>query len=99
MLLDDDTAHRAARLHSFALLLAATFVELGGWTTLVDLPVAGALAFFFFIAVVSCMIHGLCRDTHNQLRDPLPGTHRHILVLIVAGFAIVFAGFRDARVL
>lgn len=32
-----DTAHRAGLLYSFALLLVATFVELSGWSTAVNL--------------------------------------------------------------
>ena len=36
-----DIAHRAALLYSFALLLVATFVELSGWGTLVNLLAAG----------------------------------------------------------
>ena len=46
-----DTAHRAALLYSFALLLVATFVELSGWSALVNLLAAGAMAFYFFAAV------------------------------------------------
>jgi len=48
-----DTAHRAALLYSFALLLVATFVELSGWSTLVNLLAAGAMAFYFFASVAS----------------------------------------------
>jgi hypothetical protein len=36
-----DIAHRAALLYSFALLLVAMFVELGGWGTVVNLIAAG----------------------------------------------------------
>ena len=46
-----DTAHRAALLYSFALLLVATFVELSGWGELVNLLAAGAMAFYFFAEI------------------------------------------------
>ena len=97
-----DTAHRAALLYSFATLLVATFVELSAWSTLVNLLAAGALVFFFAAAVVLYMIHGLRRDTDNQFRDPVPGTHAFMAALIVAeigGFLVLLAGFADAQLL
>src|SRR5688500_11801602 len=96
-----DIAHRAALLYSFATLLVATFVELSAWSALVNLLAAGALVFFFAAAVVGYMIHGLRRDTANQLRDPVPGTDGVMVALIVAGmagFAVLLAGFADAQI-
>jgi hypothetical protein len=48
-----DIAHRAALPYSFALLLVATFVELSGCETAVNLVAAGAMTFYFFAAVES----------------------------------------------
>ena len=96
-----DVAHRAALLYSFATLLVATFVELSAWSSLVNLLAAGAIVFFFAAAVVGYMIHGLRRDTDNQFRDPVAGTHGFMLALIVAeigGFLVLLAGFADAQV-
>ena len=96
-----DTAHRAALLYSFATVLVATFVELSSWSTLVNLLAAGALVFFFAAAVVGYMIHGLRRDTDNQFRDPVPGTHGFMYALILAemvGFGVLLAGFADAQI-
>lgn len=97
-----DVAHRAALLYSFALLLVATFVELSGWSTLVNLLAAGALAFYFFAAVAGYMVHGWRRDTDNQFRDPVGGLHAFMVALIVAeigGWLVLVAGFLDAQVL
>lgn len=97
-----DVAHRAALLYSFALLLVATFVELSGWGTLVNLLAAGALALYFFAAVAGYMVHGWRRDTDNQFRDPVGGLHAFMLALIVAeigGWLVLVAGFLDAQVL
>ena len=97
-----DTAHRAALLYSFATLLVATFVELSSWSELVNLLAAGALVFFFAAAVVGYMVHGLRRDTDNQFRDPVPGTHAFMYALIFAemvGFGVLLAGFADAQIL
>lgn len=95
-----DTAHRAALLYSFATLLVAVFVELSGWSQTVNLVAAGGLVLFFAAATLSYMIHGLKRDTDNQFRNPVPGTHPYMVALIVteiAGFAVLFAGFVDAQ--
>jgi hypothetical protein len=97
-----DTAHRAALLYSFALLLVATFVELSKWGTAVNLIAAGAMAFYFFAAVVGYAVHGWRRDTDNQFRDPVAGTHAFMIALIVSeigGWLVLVAGFIAAQIL
>ena len=97
-----DTAHRAALLYSFAIGLVAVFVELSGWSTTVNLVCVALLVFFFVGAVVGYMVHGLRRDTDNQFRDPVRGTHGYMVALIVAeigAFAVLLAGFVDAQLL
>jgi hypothetical protein len=96
-----DIAHRASLLYSFALLLVATFVELSGWGMVVNLLAAGAMTFYFFAAVAGYMFHGWKRDTDNQLRDAIPGTHAFMNSLVVAeigGWLVLIAGFLDAQV-
>lgn len=96
-----DIAHRAALLYSFALLLVATFVELSGWSTLVNLLAAGAMAFYFYAAVAGYALHGWKRDTDNQFRDPVHGTNAFMVSLIVAeigGWLVLIAGFLDAQI-
>jgi hypothetical protein len=96
-----DTAHRAALLYSFALLLVATFVELSGWGTAVNLIAAGALAFYFYAAVAGYMFHGWKRDTDNQFRRPGREIEAFMVALIVAeigGWLVLVAGFLDAQV-
>lgn len=90
-----DVAHRAALMYSFALGLIAAFVELSAWNELVDLLAAGALAFFFFAAVASYMVHGLRADTTNQFHRPSAGIRAFMGLHIVGslgGFAVLFAG-------
>ncbi len=96
-----DTAHRAALLYSFALLLVATFVELSGWGVALNLAAAGAMAFYFFFAVAGYAVHGWRRDTDNQFRDPVRGTHALMVALIVTeigGWLILVAGFLEKQV-
>lgn len=97
-----DTAHRAALLYSFALLLVATFVELSGWGTTANLLAAGALGFYFYAAVAGYAFHGRKRDTDNQFRDKAHGTDAFMLSLIAAeigGWLVLIAGFLDGQVL
>lgn len=96
-----DTAHRAALLYSFALLLVATFVELSGWGAAVNLIAAGAMAFYFFAAVADYAVHGWRRDTDNQFRDPVAGLDWFMISLIVAeigAWLVLIAGFLDGQV-
>ncbi len=96
-----DTAHRAALLYSFALLLVATFVELSGWGAAVNLIAAGALALYFYASVASYTLHGWKRDTDNQFRRPSPALRPFMASLIVAeigGWLVLAAGFLDAQV-
>lgn len=96
-----DIAHRAALLYSFALLLVATFVQLSGWSTLVNLLAAGAMTFYFFAAVAGYVLHGRRRDTDNQFRDAIPGTHAMMIALIVAeigGWLVLSAGFLEKQI-
>jgi len=97
-----DTAHRAALLYSFALLLIAAFVELGEWSAVVNMVAAGAMALYFFQAVGSYNLHGLRRDTDNQLRDPAPWLHLFMWSLAaveIGGWLILLAGFVAAQIL
>ena len=99
-----DTAHRAALLYSFATLLIATFVELSGWSTAVNLIAAFAVIAFFVGAIAGYVSHGIRRDTENQFREGEGpgGLHPFMWALIVveiAGFAVLLAGFVSEQIL
>ena len=97
-----DIAHRAALLYSFALLLVATFVQLSGFSELVNLLAAGAMTLYFFASVATYAIHGWREDTDNQFRDSIPGTHAYMVTLILAeigGWLVLVAGFLDKQIL
>jgi hypothetical protein len=96
-----DIAHRAALLYSFALLLVATFVQLSGWSELVNLLAAGAMTLYFYAAVATYTVQGWRRATDNQFRNPAPGTHAFMVTLIVAeigGWLVLVAGFLHGQV-
>jgi hypothetical protein len=99
-----DTAHRAALLYSFATLLVATFVELSGFSTAVNLIAAFAVIAFFVGAIVGYIWHGLTRDTENQFREgeQPPGLHPFMWTLILVeltGFGVLVAGFVSEQIL
>ncbi len=97
-----DIAHRAALLYSFATLLLAVFVELSDFATAVNLIAAFVPIAFFAAAIAGYQVHGMRRDTDNQFRDAVPGTHPFMWALIVGeigGTAVLIAGFVDAWVL
>jgi hypothetical protein len=97
-----DTAHRAALLYSFALLLVATFVQLSGFSELVNLLAAGTMTFYFFASVATYVLHGWREDTANQFRDPITGLRLLMAALIVSeigGLLVLLAGFIDKQIL
>jgi hypothetical protein len=99
-----DTAHRAALLYSFATLLIATFVELSGWSTAVNLIAAFVVILFFVAAVSGYIWHGFRRDTVNQFREgeEPTGLHQFMWALILAeiiGFSVILAGFVSEQIL
>jgi hypothetical protein len=95
-----DIAHRAALLYSFATLLLAVFVELSGFSTAVNLIAAFVPILFFVTAIAGYSIHGMRRDTDNQFRDPVPGTHGFMWALIIGeigGMLVLLAGFANGQ--
>ena len=95
-----DTAHRAALLYSFATLLLAVFVELSGFATAINLIAAFVPIFFFAAAIAGYVVHGIRKDTDNQLRDPVRGTTAFMYALIageVGGTAVLLLGFANGQ--
>lgn len=100
-----DIAHRAALLYSFAALLLAVFATLSAWSATVDLLAAALPLAFFAFAIGSYVLHGLLRDTDNQLRRPhrlgpatvhpvaIAGFMWALMAAEIGGFAVLFAGF------
>jgi hypothetical protein len=99
-----DIAHRAALLYSFAALLLAKFAELSPYSSAVTAVATVAPIAFFAFAVVTYLVHGVLRDTDNQLAPPfvlgsrrmpaiaMDGMMWLLIVAEVGGFAVLFAG-------
>ncbi|MDY7092142.1 MAG: hypothetical protein SX243_04135 [Acidobacteriota bacterium] len=99
-----DIAHRAAFLYSFSCLLLAYFADLSRWPSSWNTIGVAAAVLFFATAQSTYLIHGLLRDTDNQLARPytlgrwtMPSwlVHGYMLLLIggeIGGFLVVFTG-------
>ena len=99
-----DTAHRAALLYSFATLLIASFVELSGSSEAINLIAAFAVIAFFVAAISTYVTQGIRGATENQFRegDEPTGLHQFMWALIVvelAGFSVLLAGFVSEQIL
>jgi hypothetical protein len=91
-----DIAHRAALLYSFAALLVAAFVQRSVWPVWVNLTAAMVLVFFFVVAILSYIVHGLKQDTDNQFTNPDRALRVGMIALVVGevgGFGVLLAGF------
>jgi len=100
-----DVAHRTALLYAFACGLMAQLAARSAWSNATNLAASVTLVAFFASAVAGYIVHGVLRDTDNQLRRPHvlgrrtvpPGAvHGFMTVLAAAeiiSFAVLFAGF------
>ncbi|TNE46494.1 MAG: hypothetical protein EP343_23085 [Deltaproteobacteria bacterium] len=99
-----DIAHRAGLMYSFACLVLAYFAALSQWSEGWNLLGVGLAVGFFAAAEMTYIIHGVLKDTDNQLRRPiqlgsgkLPTFLVHLFMFgLIAGelggFLIVFIG-------
>ena len=100
-----DLCHRAALMYSFAALILAAFAQRSAWIETVNILAVTIPLFFFMTAVAAYALHGLLRDTDNQLRRPHRVGKRHVngramtaymYALTfgeIGGFLVLFAGF------
>lgn len=100
-----DIAHRTSLMYSFSAILLREFVPYSPLGPTGTLLAVGAPLLFFALAIQTYILHGILRDTDNQLRSPhrlgrgtIPGVllHGFMLALAVAeigGFAVLLYGF------
>jgi hypothetical protein len=103
-----DIAHRAALLYSFACVLVAELARASAWSNTVNLAAAIVLVTYFAAAVLGYAVHGVLRDTDNQLKRPHrlgkktigDGAMRAFLVSLIAAeigsFLVIFTGYLAA---
>ena len=100
-----DIAHRTALMYSFSAILLREFVPFSPLSAEATVWVVGVPLLFFAAAIASYVLHGILRDTDNQLRSPhklgsgtLPGFLLHgfmwaLAIGEIGGFAILLYGF------
>ncbi|GJJ76777.1 hypothetical protein EMPS_09136 [Entomortierella parvispora] len=83
------TAHRASLMYGFASAQLAVFAGLSSWTERTNVGATVAAQTFFVSAVATYAIHGILRDTTNQLKAPHKlGERRQLPAWMVRGFMI-----------
>lgn len=99
-----DISHRTSLMYAFSAILLREFVPYSPLDAQATLWVVAVPLLFFASAIMTYIIHGLLRDTDNQLQRPhvlgrghLPGflIRLYMVALIageVGGFAILFGG-------
>jgi hypothetical protein len=100
-----DVAHRASLMYAFSALLLREFVPYSPLAPAGTLWAAGLPLLFFAAAISGYVVHGLLRDTDNQLRAPhrlgrrvLPPSWVHgfmwaLALAEIGGFAVLLYGF------
>lgn len=99
-----DIAHRTSLMYAFSALLLAVFAWLSAWSDVVNFWATLLPVIFFAAAIGTYVVHGVLRDTNNQLARPhrlgpvtLPGLLIQgfmwaLIVAEVGGFLVLFAG-------
>lgn len=99
-----DIAHRASLMYAFSAILLREFVPYSPLGETGTLLAVGVPILFFASAIATYILHGLLRDTDNQLRRPHVLGRRHlpsVLITVymtalvigeIGGFAILFYG-------
>lgn len=100
-----DIAHRASLMYAFAAMLLREFVPFSPVGPQATVWVVAAPLLFFGLAIAGYVLHGLLRDTDNQLRRPHRlgrGTLPDVAIAAfmwalaageIGGFAILLWGF------
>lgn len=106
-----DTAHRASLMYSFAALVIAEFTKLTGFTDTVNTWLVSVQIYFFATAILTYVIHGVLKDTDNQMRVPhvlgratipKPVMSGFLWLLVIGelgGFTTMFVGFVGTHLL
>ena len=106
-----DVAHRASLMYSFAALVIAEFTKLTGFSDFLNTWLVSIQIYFFATAILFYIVHGVLKDTDNQLRVPhvlgkgtvsQPMMSMLLWALVVGelgGFSVMFAGFVNTHLI
>jgi hypothetical protein len=100
-----DICHRAALMYAFACLVLAEFARSSAWSDSINTVAVIVPMAFFASAVLIYGVHGVLRDTDNQMRRPHRLGKRHVhgrvlsayIYLLISGelggFIVLLSGF------
>lgn len=103
-----DVAHRASLMYAFSALLLREFVPYSPLSAAGTLWAVGLPLLFFGSAISVYIVHGILRDTDNQMRAPhrlgkrtIPAVAIHGFMWAlgaaeIGGFAVLFYGFASS---
>ena len=97
-----DTAHRAAFLYSFAMLVIAKLLEHVRYSEAVQLGAMGLVLVFLTLTVFGYLVHGLQNKTDNMFRRRNFITTWYMYLLIageIGGLSIIVWGFISSEFL
>ena len=99
-----DVAHRSSLMYSFAAILLAVFIEISQLPPRVEFWAAFFPLLYFAFAITTYVVHGILKDTDNQLRAPFKLGKRTIsstlmsiqmwslVIAEIGGFLVLFYG-------
>ena len=83
-----DTTHRAALMYAFSTVVIQRFVDASQLPATVELWAVLGQVIFFGLAISTYAIHGVLRDTDNQLARPHKLGRRELPRVLVHGFML-----------
>lgn len=83
-----DIAHRSSLLYSFAAAVLALLARGSQWPAWLDLLGVWLSVIFFALAITSYIVHGLLRDTDNQLQKPYTLGRGRVPPAVIEGFMV-----------
>jgi hypothetical protein len=81
-----DIAHRASLMYSFSALILAVLAACSVWAPRLNFAAVMANLIYFSAAILTYVIHGILRDTSNQLARPHRLGKLTLPHLLLAGF-------------
>ena len=81
-----DVTHRASLMYAFSTVVIQRFVDASTLSDTVELIAVLAQVVFFALAIGTYVIHGLLRDTDNQLERPHRLGARELPAFVIRSF-------------
>ena len=81
-----DITHRASLMYAFSTVVIQRFVDASQLSESIELAAVAGQVIFFALAIGTYAIHGLLRDTDNQLERPHRLGTRQVPPVLIRGF-------------